>query len=107
MRWSVTEKHCDDMAGAAGRSDRTGYGTSRTATTSFFTHHLRALSSAVAWGVGEAVSRAARERKGELARPPLSDWMPQSCMMEARGSEGVGDVDVVVSAASGGMMAAA
>lgn len=38
-------------------SDRTGYGTSRTATTNFFTHHLRVLSIAVAWGVGEAISR--------------------------------------------------
>ena len=49
--------HCDDMATAAGGTDRTGYGTSRTATTNFFTHHLRVLSIAVAWGVGEAISR--------------------------------------------------
>lgn len=59
----ATVAHCEDMAGAAGGSDRTGYGISRTATTSFFTHHLRVLSSAVAWGVGEAVSRAARKSK--------------------------------------------
>ena len=59
--------HCNDMANAVGSSDRTGYGTSRMATTSFFTHHLRALS--IAWGVGGAISRAARKRKGELARP--------------------------------------
>ena len=52
--------------------------------TSFFTHHLRVLSSAVAWGVGEAISRAARERKGDLARP-LSDWMPQSYLLTGDG----------------------
>ena len=65
----ATIAHCDDVASAAGRSDRTGYGTSRTATGSFFTHHLRVLSSAVAWGIGEAVSRAAERRKSDLARP--------------------------------------
>ena len=35
----ATVAHCDDMAKAAGGSDRTGDGTSRTATTSFF--HVR------------------------------------------------------------------
>ena len=30
--------------------------------TSFFTHHLRVLSSAVAWGVGEAISRTRAQR---------------------------------------------
>jgi hypothetical protein len=95
----ATIAHCDDMANAAGGSDRTGYGTSRTATTSFFTHHLRALSCAVAWGVGAAVSRVATVRKGELARP-LSEWMPQSYMVEA-GTDGTagGDVDVRAAAA--------
>ena len=86
----ATVAHCDDMANAAGGSDRTSYGTGRTATTSFFTHHLRALSAAVAWGVGEAISRAAaRNRKGELARP-LSDWMPQSCLLAGDGRDGQG-----------------
>ena len=83
----ATVAHCEDMARAAGGSDRTGYGVSRTATTSFFTHHLRVLSSAVAWGVGEAISRAARERKGDLARP-MSDWMPQSCLLTGAGQGG-------------------
>ena len=48
---------------------------------------VRALSAAVAWGVGEAISRAARKRKGELARP-LSDWMPQSCLLAGDGRDG-------------------
>ena len=95
----ATVAHCDDMASAAGGTDRTGYGTSRTATTSFFTHHLRVLSCAVAWGVGEAVSRAASVRKGDLRRP-LADWMPQSFMVAAEGDGGVrGDRDVRVAAA--------
>ena len=52
--------------------------------------------------VGEAISRAARKRKGELARP-LSDWepwMPQSCLLAVggQGSRGV-DTGVGVSAA--------
>ena len=90
----ATVAHCDDMANAAGGSDCAGYGTSRTATTSFFyTHHLRAplraLSAAVAWGVGEAISRATHKRKGELARP-LSDWMPQSCLLAGDGRDGQG-----------------
>ena len=73
------------MATRDGGSDRTAYGISRTATRHFFTHHLRAMSAAVAWGVGEAVVRAARHRKGDLARP-LSEWMPHSCLLGGRGT---------------------
>ena len=50
--------------------DRTAYGKCRSATRDFFTHHVRALSLAIATAVGEAITTPASVVKGRLAPPP-------------------------------------
>ena len=65
-------------AGVEGCIDRTVYGASRTATTSFFTHHLRLISLAAVigaalpvavWGLGESPGK---EELTSLAAPRIA-----------------------------------
>ena len=52
--------------------DRTVYGASRTATTSFFTHHLRLISLAAVIGAALPVAIWAKSRKSHLLSMLLS-----------------------------------
>ena len=62
---------------AEGCIDRTVYGTSRTATTSFFTHHLRLISLAAVIGAALPVAIWAKSRKSHLLRgAPLAGLLP-------------------------------
>ena len=56
-------------ARAEGCIDRTVYGASRTATTSFFMHHLRLISLAAVIGAALPVAVWAKARKSHLRRP--------------------------------------
>jgi hypothetical protein len=62
---------------AEGCIDRTVYGTSRTATTSFFTHHLRLISLAAVIGAALPVAIWAKSRKSHLlSGAPLAGLLP-------------------------------
>jgi hypothetical protein len=62
---------------AEGCIDRTVYGTSRTATTSFFTHHLRFISLAAVIGAALPVAIWAKSRKSHLlSGAPLAGLLP-------------------------------
>jgi hypothetical protein len=55
----------------------TVYGTSRTATTSFFTHHLRLISLAAVIGAALPVAIWAKSRKSHLlSGAPLAGLLP-------------------------------
>ena len=54
---------------AEGCTDRTVYGTSRTATTSFFTHHLRLISLAAVIGAALPVAIWAKSSFQEISPP--------------------------------------
>ena len=57
--------------------DRTVYGASRTATTSFFTHHLRLISLAAVIGAALPVAIWAKSRKSHLlSGAPLAGLLP-------------------------------
>ena len=59
---------------AEGCIDRTVYGTSRTATTSFFTHHLRLISLAAVIGAALPVAIWAKSRKSHLLSSAPACW---------------------------------
>ena len=51
-----------------GHRDGTVYGSSRSATRSFYTHHVRMLSQAIAISVGESIANYSCAAKSRLAR---------------------------------------
>jgi hypothetical protein len=69
--------HAETRAEPEGCIDRTVYGTSRTATTSFFTHHLRLISLAAVIGAALPVAIWAKSRKSHLlSGAPLAGLLP-------------------------------
>jgi hypothetical protein len=70
LRWHAETR-------AEGCIDRTVYGTSRTATTSFFTHHLRLILLAAVIGAALPVAIWAKARKSHLlSGAPLAGLLP-------------------------------
>ena len=69
-------------ARAEGCIDRTVYGASRTATTSFFTHHLRLISLAAVIGAGCARRRV---KGSPNLRRTADRLVPESCWTAAAG----------------------
>ena len=64
-------------AGEPGHADRTKYGTSRSATRSFFSHHLRLISLAAAIGSVVAITKWARAERSKRARDfTVLDFLP-------------------------------
>ena len=73
-RVQVTQTHSIHTR-AEGCIDRTVYGAARTATTSFFTHHLRLISLAAVIGAALPVSPLG-ESKELLSGAPLAGLLP-------------------------------
>ena len=60
-----------------GHADRTVYGTARTATSSYFKHHLRLISLAAVVGTALPIMRWAKAAKSQLIRDvTLTDFLP-------------------------------
>ena len=75
-RVQVTQTHSIHTR-AEGCIDRTVYGAARTATTSFFTHHLRLISLAAVIGAALPVAIWAKARKSHLlSGAPLAGLLP-------------------------------
>ena len=55
------------LASAKKGADRTVYGIARGATTSYFAHHTRLASLAIATSVADAILRSAKELKEDIA----------------------------------------
>ena len=63
----ATYRRLAKLASAKKGADRTVYGVARGATTSFYAHHTRLASLAIATGVADAILQSAKELKEDIA----------------------------------------